>query len=196
MKKQAGARLREGGDGHWRTALALVVLPVGDLGSHADQGRGGNGRKTDPKLTQRRRKPAGEGLVELHLAGLEALVDAEALDGQASHPVPVLVVELEIGGEPGRESRGRVGFIPSCPVDAAPQQRRHLLLEGGEHRLLVDEVEVERTLGEAGHLHNRANGGGVVAVTLEHPAGRLEQLAAPYPLALGEGRFRRRPATY
>src|SRR5438034_11473156 len=106
MKKQAGARLRESGGGHWRAPPALVVLPVGDLGGHADQGRGGHGWGPDAELTKSRRKPAGEGLVQLHLARLEALIDAKALDGQASHPVPVLLIELEIGGEPGRESPG------------------------------------------------------------------------------------------
>src|SRR5437773_9521846 len=173
MKKQAGARLREGGGGHWRAALALVVLPVSDLGGHADQSRGGDGRGPNAELTKSRRKPAGEGLVELHLARREGLIDAKALEGQPPHPVSVFIVELEIGGEPRRESPGWVGLIPSCPVDAAPQQGRHLLLERGEDRLLVDEIQVERTLGEASQLHDRANGGGVVAVTLEHPAGRL-----------------------
>src|SRR5437763_2994449 len=101
MKKQAGACLREGGDGHWRTALALVMLPVSDLGGHADQGRGGDGRKADTELTQGRRKPAGKGLVELHLAGLEDLVDAEALDGQAEKHIPVHVVDIDIDSESG-----------------------------------------------------------------------------------------------
>src|SRR5439155_664801 len=131
----------------------------------------------------------------LDLAGLEALIDAQPIDRHPSQPVPVFVIELEIGVEPGLESPGRVRLVPGRPVDAAPQQRGHLLLEGGEHRLLVAEVEVERPLGEAGQLHDRTNGGGVVAVTLEDPAGRLQQLAASNPLALGEGRFRDRAAT-
>src|SRR5207248_8165116 len=132
---------------------------------------------------------------QLRLASLETAVDAKPLDRQAPVVRRVLVIKLEVGPQPGLEPPAGIQLIPGDPVDAAAEQRRHLILEGREDPLLVGEVEIERPLREAGGLHDRADGGAVVAVTLEDPPSRFEQLAAADPLPLGKRRLAGGPAT-
>jgi len=124
---------------------------------------------------------------QLGLAGFETLIDAEPLERQAAIPGPVFVIELEVGFQTDLEPLRRIALIARRPVDSPAQKGRHLLLEGGEHGFLVREIEVKRALGKAGRLHNRTNGRGMVAVTLEDSPRRLEQLAPAYPLPLGHG---------
>ena len=123
--------------------------------------------------------------MELALARLEALVDAETFDRQPAVVVAVLFVELEEGAQPGAQPSRGIRLVPCGPVDAASEQGRHLLMEGAEDRLLVAEIKIEGSLGEAGQSDDGAHRGPVIAVALEDPTAGVEQLAAAHQLAGG-----------
>src|SRR5256886_2047414 len=195
IEKQAGASLGKRGGAHGWFVSTLKVLPVRDLGGDSEQGKAGQRSLAHAELFERGSKRRGERLRQLGLPAFEALIDGEPLGGQPPIPGRVLLVVLEVGLQPGLKSPAGNGLGSGGPVDPAAAQGRHLVLESSEARLLVGEIEVERTLGEACRLHNRTNGCAVVAVTLEDPAGRFQQLAAADPLPFGQGRLVGRSTT-
>src|ERR1700730_544626 len=195
IEKQAGAGLGKRTGAHRWFVSALKVLPVGGLARDAEKGKRGQLGLTHAELIQCRPKGRGEGLREVGLAALEAVVDGKPLDRQPAIPGCVLLVVLEIRLQPGPEPLPGIGRVAGGPVDPAAEERRHLILEGGKDRLLILEVEIKRPLGETGRLYDRTNGRAVVAVTLEDPAGGVQQLAAAHPLPFRQGRLAGRFAT-
>src|SRR4030088_3292093 len=78
MEEEAGAGLSK----LIRSAAAprenMEVLPVGQLGGHADQGEGRERRVLDTELMEGRGEAGGERLVQLTVARLELPIDPES----------------------------------------------------------------------------------------------------------------------
>src|SRR5437868_10770071 len=97
MQKQAGANLREVARRQMWLVGSAEMLPVGKLAGHAHERERRHHRLLQAELLKGRGKAAGQGLVELGVPGLEALVDSQALDGEPAHPVSIFRVEVEVG---------------------------------------------------------------------------------------------------